>query len=285
VLAKVPPWTEAETLAKEKEILGFYVSSHPLERWRGWSSVFATASIESLKEAPQDRRVVLPCIVQSVRQIVVKSGRSAGQKMAIAVMEDKGGTVETVLFTDCYAQFQHLIQPDQMVFVLGRVDRSRVGTAPRGGAGNASGGDDESGAGAAGSAGGGGVQIVAERIVPIDGTPLLPGRLCIRVDGVRLNGSSSGILEQLAGVLLARQLDSKTEQAAAFPVDLVVDTEDGRVILEAGPMVRAALQPPLVSQISTLLGDDCVRVVRGIAVETSDQNRRGNWSKSPKRVG
>ncbi|HPO93528.1 MAG TPA: PHP domain-containing protein, partial [Phycisphaerales bacterium] len=140
-LAKATPWTEPETLQKEKEVLGFYVSSHPLDRWRDWSGVFATASCEGARHAPQDQRVVIPCLVQASRTIICKNGRSAGQKMAIVTVEDNAGgggtaTIECVMFADCYLQYGHLIEPDKVVFVLGRVDRSRAGMNA-GGAGRA----------------------------------------------------------------------------------------------------------------------------------------------------
>jgi hypothetical protein len=37
-LVRVEPWSESETLKQEKETLGFYVSSHPLEQWKDWSA-------------------------------------------------------------------------------------------------------------------------------------------------------------------------------------------------------------------------------------------------------
>ena len=77
MLPKVTPWNEAETLAHEKAALGFYVSSHPLERHRAWASVFVTATTESAKQVAQDGRVVMACLVQGVRPIVVRNGRSA----------------------------------------------------------------------------------------------------------------------------------------------------------------------------------------------------------------
>src|SRR5262249_36307599 len=96
-LAKATPLTEAELLAGEKETIGFYVSSHPLQTWGAWARVFATADTMMLKQLRQDQRAVIAGIVQSVRTLVVRTGRSAGQKMAIVTFEDLLGTVETVL--------------------------------------------------------------------------------------------------------------------------------------------------------------------------------------------
>src|SRR5439155_688751 len=48
VLPNVQPWTESERLAKEKEILGFYISGHPLERFRAEAEIFATHTVADL---------------------------------------------------------------------------------------------------------------------------------------------------------------------------------------------------------------------------------------------
>ncbi len=65
-LAKIAPWTEAETLAQEKEALGFYVSSHPLTRWKQWASVFATFTTETARAAAHDQRAVVAGLVQGI---------------------------------------------------------------------------------------------------------------------------------------------------------------------------------------------------------------------------
>jgi hypothetical protein len=57
--------------------------------------------------------------------MVVKTGRSAGQKMGVITLEDSIGTAECVVFSDAFAKFGHLAVADQIVFVLGRIDLSR----------------------------------------------------------------------------------------------------------------------------------------------------------------
>ncbi|MBX3402690.1 MAG: DNA polymerase III subunit alpha [Phycisphaeraceae bacterium] len=159
LLAKTTAWSESDTLAREKEVLGFYVSSHPLEEWSAWTKVFVTAGCDAAKALAHDSRVVLAGLIGSVRTLIVKTGRSAGQKMAIVPIEDQGGSIEVVLFADRYAQFVDTVQPGNAVFVVGRIDRSRAGAAPNSNAGAI---DDEPGAmpsngkGRGGGAGGGG---------------------------------------------------------------------------------------------------------------------------------
>ncbi len=291
-LVKVTPWTEGETLQQEKEALGFYVSSHPLTRWKQWASVFATFTTETARAAPHDQRAVVAGLVQGIRTIIVKNGRSAGQKMAIVVVEDEVGTIETVLFADCYAQFGHLLQQDAVVFMLGRVDRSRAGMVvnKKGGGGGGGGGDDEDGAAAGGGANGNeNVQIVIDRVVPIDGVPLMPGRMWLRVDTDRLNGSGESALRAVADVLrngdasaasaAIVEVKPSAEKAQKFPVDIVVDTPDARVRLEVPASTRVQPTPPLIGELTKLLGDGCIRVVGGVAVETPGARPRWNGQK------
>lgn len=288
-LMKATPWPEQDALAKEKEVLGFYVSSHPLDRWLPWAGVFVSATCASAKNAAQDQRVVIAGLVQAVRTIVCKNGRSAGQKMGIVTIEDSsGGSVETVMFADCFGQFAHLIETDKLVFVLGRVDRSRAGMAagrPKAGAGG-----DEEGGGGGGGAGGAvennsGVQVIVDRVVPIDGVPLMPGRLWLRVDATRLNGSGERALrksQELLHAAMAEAIVAGTDRAALFPVDLIVDTPTSRVVVATDDRMRVELTPELAGALTGLLGEGCVKLYKGISVEKVEQKPK--WA-GKKKVG
>lgn len=312
LLAKATPWSESETLAKEKEILGFYVSSHPLEEWSAWTKVFVTAGCDAAKALPHDSRVVLAGLIGTVRTLIVKTGRSAGQKMAIVPIEDQGGTIEVVLFADRYAQFVDTVQPGNAVFVVGRIDRSRAGGGGGGGGGgapNGSGapGHDEDPGAAGGKPGGGGgqqnnVQVIVDRVVPIDGVPLMPGKLWVRLDAERLNGTGSQTLKELAAIVRGESIGGGDERMAAaagpagvsaedratsFPMDLVVDLPDQRIRLESSPHLRVRLSAPMVAELTRRLGDGCVRVVGGVTVETMNGRGGGNkpWMKKGAAAG
>lgn len=267
-LAKAVPWQEADTLAYEKETIGFYVSSHPLDRWSPWSRVFTTADTRRVKELKQDQRAVIAGLVQSVRTLVVRTGRSAGQKMAIVTFEDLHGTMEAVLFTDPYIAFSELLVQDAILFVLGRVDRSR-----------------------------GDAQLIVERLVPIEGTPLQPGVLRLTFQDARLNGSGQATIEAAAkliagsGSILPKDKaglssvgtvvgasDMGMDESPAFPLEIMVDTGDSYVTMAADRTIRVKLSPPLVMSLTPLLGEGCIRVVGGVAVEvTGPKNAPKRW--------
>ncbi|USO00121.1 MAG: DNA polymerase III subunit alpha [Phycisphaeraceae bacterium] len=258
-LAAANPWSEAETLKQEKETIGFYVSSHPLEEWSDWTGVFSQLTCADLKPQPQDKRVVLPAMVQSVRTIVTKSGRSAGQKMGILMLEDTTGTAEAVMFANVFAQFSHLLygadgQPaDRPVFVLGRVDHSR-----------------------------GNPQIIVDKLVPIDGQPLERGKLVITMRERTLNGSSRRSLDEIRRLLAdyepgATEADRVTDDSVGRPVpfDLLVETEKAFVTLSPESKTRVRLVPDLVKDLCGVLGHQAVHLLGGVSVELNRDERRG----------
>ena len=124
-LPGVTPWDRRHQLAEEKSVLGFYVSAHPLDAHRDTLDCFANIDVKSVRSLRADVEVVIGGMFTRVRQTLVKNGRSAGQKMAMITLEDRTGSIDGVVFSDTYARFAHLIQPDAMVFIKGQVDRRR----------------------------------------------------------------------------------------------------------------------------------------------------------------
>jgi len=124
-LPDIDPWPEADQLRHEKDVLGFYVSRHPLESHRETLARFGNCSVEQVKSMPADARVVVGGMLTRVRLTTVKQGRRAGQRMAMITMEDFTGSIDGVVFSDAYAISAPLLQGDAIVFLTGRVDRKR----------------------------------------------------------------------------------------------------------------------------------------------------------------
>jgi DNA polymerase-3 subunit alpha len=124
-LPSVTPWDNAETLSQEKSVLGFYVSSHPLTKHQHTIERFSSASIKDARRLRADTEVTIGGMITRVRQTVVKNGRSAGQKMAMITFEDHTGMMDGVIFSDGYAKHAHLIAPEKICFLTGRIDRKR----------------------------------------------------------------------------------------------------------------------------------------------------------------
>lgn len=124
-LPDVPAWSEMDMLAKEKEVLGFYVTSNPLSKHAETIGSYSTVNCGTLGDLVQNTEVVIGGMVAKIRTIVTKNGRNAGQKMAVFVLEDLQGDCEVVLFPKELARFGHLLDVDKVLFVRGKVDCAR----------------------------------------------------------------------------------------------------------------------------------------------------------------
>lgn len=247
-LARSPAWSESETLKQEKDTLGFYISSHPLERWSAWVHAFASCDLATLKDFPQDRRVLVGVMAQSIRTIVSRNGRNAGKKMAIVTIEDTGGTAEAVLFPDTFDQFGHVLEGGEPFFVSGRVDHSR-----------------------------GDPQIVVDRLVPIDGMPKERGTVTLVIRDAVLNGASKQTLGRLREALdrhIAQPAADEAERVAPSPVELVVETPTSTVIMEPRQVPKVVFTPALVRDVTGLLGNTSVIYAGGMAIEMNKNDRR-----------
>ncbi|MCA9307867.1 MAG: hypothetical protein KDA16_15170, partial [Phycisphaerales bacterium] len=124
-LARAAAWDEKEMLRREKEALGFYVSSHPLEQYAAEVAVYSTISLEGLKSASQNQQVVVGGLVSSVRPIVTRNGKNPGWKMAIVTLEDDRTSIDAVLFTKVYGECSAMLRTDAVVLLVGKADHSR----------------------------------------------------------------------------------------------------------------------------------------------------------------
>ncbi len=118
-------WTEAEMLAHEKSVLGFYVTKHPLAGETDLIDRFSTAACAELRDINDATDVILGGMISRVRMQTIKTGRSAGSRMAVLTFEDLTGSVEAVVFSDELERHRDLVAPDRLAFLVGRVDRRR----------------------------------------------------------------------------------------------------------------------------------------------------------------
>lgn len=117
--AAVPDFDPQEKLRQEKELLGFYISDHPLKSVQRSARVLAPISLSELSE--QADNVTLSAIVMltSVKPVVTKKG----DRMAIIQLEDLTGQAEGVVFPKSYERIGQHIIADARLMVWGKVDR------------------------------------------------------------------------------------------------------------------------------------------------------------------
>jgi DNA polymerase-3 subunit alpha len=128
-LPDVPEIPSAELLKFEKELLGFYVTSHPLAEHQAALSNFATATTRDIQKMPESAEVIVGGLISRVKRAVTKKGRSEGKPMAILTLEDLEGQIDATLFAETLAEttekYPDAVALEQIVFLKGKVDRRR----------------------------------------------------------------------------------------------------------------------------------------------------------------
>jgi DNA polymerase-3 subunit alpha len=128
-LPSVPDWDEHQRLAAEKEILGFFITGHPLEKYRDKLLDFSAKTCEeicAMKQGTGKDELTTAGLISGVR--VVKSKK--GDLYAQAVLEDMTGTVEAIIFPQSYKVLAEKLKMEVPVLVRGAV-RVEEGSNPK----------------------------------------------------------------------------------------------------------------------------------------------------------
>ncbi|GAC1460517.1 MAG: trans-splicing intein-formed DNA polymerase III subunit alpha C-terminal partner DnaE-C [Chamaesiphon sp.] len=115
----VADFSPQEKLRREKEILGFYVSDHPLKSVRKSAQVLSPINLSDVGDLRQDAFISAVVIVISVKQVVTKKG----ERMAILQIEDLTSQAEAVVFPKTYERINTLLEEDARLIIWGKVDR------------------------------------------------------------------------------------------------------------------------------------------------------------------
>jgi DNA polymerase-3 subunit alpha len=129
VLPDIAELPSAELLKFEKELLGFYLTSHPLAERQAEIERYTTASSREAAQLAEGTEISIGAVVSQVRKRVTKNGRSAGQQMAIVTLEDLDGQIEATIFAENLADIVKrrpaALDTEAIVFVRGKVDKRR----------------------------------------------------------------------------------------------------------------------------------------------------------------
>ena len=109
-----------ERLAREKELLGFYVTGHPLSDYRELIARIECAPLQALETADNRARVKVAAIIAGVRNRLTRKGN---ERMAVLELDDGTQTIEAVVFPRSYQECGAVIEKDLPVVVIASVDR------------------------------------------------------------------------------------------------------------------------------------------------------------------
>ncbi len=117
---EVEPWNKMERLNKEKEIIGMYISGHPLDNHKNDIDFFCNTRLEDLSELDKMQNksgLKIAGIVTAHQSRMSKNGKAFG----IFNLEDFTGTFEFALFGDDYAKFKGYLTPNSMLFITAKI--------------------------------------------------------------------------------------------------------------------------------------------------------------------
>jgi DNA polymerase-3 subunit alpha len=166
----LPEWDELERLAYEKEVLGLYLTGHPISRYESelgklvGSRLNGLAATGSEPPPPQKgrRRNNGPKITVAGLVVGLRTRNTqSGSRMAILTLDDRTGRIEAIVFPEAFKQYRHVLSQDAVLVVEGTLDY-----------------DDFAG----------GNRVTVEKVSPIDEARIaLAKRLVIKLDEGRVN--------------------------------------------------------------------------------------------------
>lgn len=237
-LPDVPPLSDMETRSYEKEVLGYYVHSHPLAEYADVLGAICSHGTADLAAAAPKSEVVIGGLVAAVKLSNVKQPRSGSTHTRYGMfdLEDMDGIVRTICWPEEYARLGECIQPDSVVLVSGSIDR-RAGSEE--------------------------TNLIVNDMVPLAEAWQKP----VKSVTVRIAepGHDSGVLDRLAEIV--------HRHPGSVPLRLVLDLADGRRVLMEADRHAVAWSPQFHAELSGLLGPGMVRA--GVTLAKGGAGRGG----------
>ena len=250
-LPEVPPLSDLEMRSNEKEVLGYYVHSHPLAEFQPLLEAICTHGTATLGSVPPKGDVVIGGLVAALKLSNTKQPRqgSTHTRYGMFDLEDMDGLVRSICWPEDFARLGDFIQPDAVILVAGAIDR-RAGSEE--------------------------TNLIVNDALPVADAWSLPVKsVTVKVtEGVH----GSDTLDRLAVVVAAH--------AGKVPLRLVIDTADGmRVMMEADRHAVTWSQG-LHAALGELLGPGSVRAAVSFGGRRKEPSpRRGPHGRTAKAVG
>jgi DNA polymerase-3 subunit alpha len=116
-LLEAEPWSDAQQLSHEKQALGLYLSGHPISRFAAELRAFGAKCTREFTTS--EAEMSMGGVVSAVRLTKTKKG----DRMAIVTLEDEGGAIDVVVYSEAYRTCAPLLVEDAMIVARGRLDK------------------------------------------------------------------------------------------------------------------------------------------------------------------
>ena len=226
-LPDLPEWEQKDRLAKEKEVLGFYLSSHPLAEHAKKLMAYCSHTTVTAAALKNREKVMIGGLIASIKLSHTKNPKPGNpSRYAMFDLEDTEGIMRSICWPEQFAQFGDLIQPDVICVLSGAIDKRP--------------GSEEA-------------NMIVDEVIPID---QLESRYTSAIR-VRLVEETHGAkkLEMLYEIL--RGYPGKV------PFELALALADGRRVSCRCDKLRVANSPEMRSRVEELLGAENIKLVTG----------------------
>jgi DNA polymerase III subunit alpha len=124
-LPDMPPWSEKEQLSYEKEVLGYYLSSHPLAEYEAKLRTFCHANSKTIASMQHRDEVTMGGMLAAIKFSHTKNPRpgSVHTKYAMWDLEDLDGIARCIMWPEQFAEYGQLVVADSIIALRGKIDR------------------------------------------------------------------------------------------------------------------------------------------------------------------
>jgi DNA polymerase-3 subunit alpha len=237
-LPDVPEWEERDRLVKEKEVLGFYLSSHPLAEFEKTLAEYRTHTNVKAAELKHRTEVMLGGMLAAIKLAHTKNPKpGCPSKYAMFDLEDMTGIMRCIVWPEQFAQFGELVQPDAILAVLGSIDKRP--------------GSEEA-------------NLIVNELIPMD-----------ELSKRYTRGMVVRLLENVHGI---RGVEQLYEILRGYPgtceLKLRIDLADGTRVTCQCEGMRVEINPEMRGRVEELIGADNIQLLAAPAVGAGSS--RGN---------
>ncbi len=224
-LPDVPEWEERELLKKEKEVLGFYLSSHPLAEYEKTLARYCTHTTVTAAALPNRAEVMLGGMLASIKLAHTKNPRPGKpSRYAMFDLEDMSGIMRCIVWPEQYAEQGEMVQADAILVIAGVIDKRP--------------GSEEA-------------NLIVNELISLDG---LESR-CTRGLKIRMFEEKHG----------PKGLDQLNEILRGYPgsssLELLLCLADGRQVSCDCRKAKIEINPEMRSRVDELVGAENVRLL------------------------
>ncbi|MDZ7722736.1 MAG: OB-fold nucleic acid binding domain-containing protein [candidate division KSB1 bacterium] len=112
-------WTDNEKLEREKNVLGFYLSGHPLDEFREQIDAFSTVKLDQAFNLREKTSVRICGMITHLKNHIDSKNR----RMAFFSVQDLTGSMEGLAFADTYSSYQEYLQEDKVIVITGKINK------------------------------------------------------------------------------------------------------------------------------------------------------------------